>query len=94
MCVTVSVGDVNPRAPIWDHDEVSILISSLLTAAQAALQVRTMLMWLGAPQGRQAATCWCGEPVELPTLDVPWAEVVPERTPALHREMIYASKGQ
>jgi hypothetical protein len=66
MCVTITVGDVDCRAPIWSRPEVTIIISGFLTAAQGILQIRAMLMWLGAPQSSEPATCWCGDPVELP----------------------------
>lgn len=79
MCVTITVGDVDYRAPVWDRDQVSIGISRLLTIAQALFQVRAMLMWLGAPQHPGCATCWCGDDVRVPGEREVWAEVVDGR---------------
>jgi len=68
MCVTITVGDVDPRSPIWDRPRVTIRVSRLLTLPQALRQVRAMLMYLGAPKDDQGVTCWCGEPVEIPIM--------------------------
>jgi hypothetical protein len=54
--------------PRWDRPNVAIVISREIDAATALLQVRTMLSVLGAPQAELCATCWCGEPVEVPQL--------------------------
>jgi hypothetical protein len=74
MCVTITVGDVDHHAPVWDRDQVSIGISRLLTFPQALRQIRAMLMWLGAPQCPGCATCWCGEAVAVPGEQGIWAE--------------------
>lgn len=68
MCVAVTVEDISPQAPRWDHDSVTIHIGRGLDHFTALKQVRAMLAWLGAPQPGTGAQCWCGAPVTLPNV--------------------------
>lgn len=70
MCTQVVVGDASPLMPAWDRPNVAIVISRRIDAATALLQVRTLLSILGAPQVGLDATCWCGDPVEVPQFAV------------------------
>lgn len=67
MCTRVVVGDVDPQAPIWDRADVSIVVSGHLTPDQRLSQTVAMLAFLGVPQKPDGATCFCGEPVVIPT---------------------------
>jgi hypothetical protein len=60
------VEDINPQAPRWDRDQVTILIGRGLDHFTALKQVRAMLTWLGAPQLGIGALCWCGDHVTIP----------------------------
>lgn len=88
MCVAVTVEDMNPQAPRWDRDRVTISIGPGLDHFTALKQVRGMLTWLGAPQMGVGALCWCGDPVILPDLSarVPGQAVGPRpmQAPAAH----------
>jgi hypothetical protein len=87
MCVTITVGDVDPRQPIWDRPQVAIRISSLLTTPQVLLQARAMLTYLGAPQTDHGVTCWCGDPVEIPD----GSDTAAQYATALHGEMTHGA---
>jgi hypothetical protein len=66
MCTRVVVRDVDPQAPIWDRNDVSIIVSDRLTPTQRQLQTIALLVFLGAPQGADGATCFCGDRVVIP----------------------------
>lgn len=66
MCTRVVVDDVDPRAPIWDRADVSIIVSDRLTPTQRLFQIVALLAFLGAKQATEGATCFCGEPVVIP----------------------------
>lgn len=70
MCATVVVEDIDASAPRWDRDQVAIVLGRGLDYFQALRQVRAMLSWLGAPQLGIGATCWCGDPVDIPECPV------------------------
>jgi hypothetical protein len=90
MCAIVIVEDVDPIAPRWDRDRVAIVIGQGLDYFQALRQVRAMLTYLGAPQLRLGATCWCGEYVAVPRNPrVPSQGIAPQ-----HEEVRHAPQGQ
>ncbi|MFF0166721.1 hypothetical protein [Streptomyces prasinus] len=66
MCAIVIVEDFVPIAPRWDRGRVAIVIGRGLNYFGMLQQVRAMLVYLGAPQMGVGATCWCGEPIEVP----------------------------
>lgn len=66
MCATVTVEDIDPAAPVWDREQVTIVIGLGLDYFQALRQVRSLLLYLGAPQMGLGATCWCGDYVSIP----------------------------
>lgn len=66
MCTRVVVGDVDPQAPVWDRDDVSIIVSDRLTLTQRLFQTTALLVFLGAKQTAVGATCFCGDPVVIP----------------------------
>lgn len=70
MCTRVSIAPIDPAAPLWIRSDVTIAVSDRLSTEQVLFQVRAMLMWLGAPQGDEPATCWCGDPVKVPGVKI------------------------
>lgn len=68
MCVIVRADTAaDTQAPHYDRDNVALVVSDQLTQPQMLHQVRLLLSALGADQTcRPGATCWCGDPVELP----------------------------
>ncbi|MFF7576813.1 hypothetical protein ACFZBE_17785 [Streptomyces sp. NPDC008061] len=66
MCAIVLVEDVDPAVPQWDHDRVAVVIGPGLDHFQALRQIRSLLLYLGAPQMGLGATCWCGEYIAVP----------------------------
>lgn len=90
MCVTVIVENVSPIAPGWDRARVAILIGEGLDYFQALKQVRTLLIYLGAPQLGLGATCWCGEHVAVPKQ----TRVPAQRTTHRREEARHAPQGQ
>ena len=84
MCVTITVGDVDPRQPIWDRPQVTVRVSHLLTTPQVLRQARAMLAYLGATQDDQGVTCWCGDPVEIPDMHGDGSDAAAQYAAALH----------
>lgn len=58
------------EGPVWVREDVAIKVPTGGTFGETLLQVRALLVWLGAAQPGPGATCWCGEPVTVPGLHV------------------------
>jgi hypothetical protein len=84
MCTRVVVDDIDPLMPRWDRPNVSIVVARELAPLEALLQVRALLIYLGACQTGLGATCWCGDSVELPQL----RETVPSQRSPVGRQEI------
>lgn len=88
MCATVVVEDVDPASPRWDRARVSLIVGQGLSYTEALHQIRTLLLWLGAPQPGLGATCWCGEDVEIPSAAI---RVPRQRTSSGREKIRHAS---
>ncbi|MBE4783966.1 MULTISPECIES: hypothetical protein [Streptomyces] len=68
MCIRIAIADALQQIAIWDPDEITILVDRGTHPHDLIRELHDLLaVDLGAPITGAGLTCFCGDPLELPT---------------------------
>ncbi|MFG2144104.1 hypothetical protein ACGFRG_07880 [Streptomyces sp. NPDC048696] len=69
MCIRICTAETDdlPEIATWDPDEVSILVRTGTHHTDLIRELHALLADLGAPTRGAGLTCFCGDPVDLPS---------------------------
>ncbi|WP_241671701.1 hypothetical protein [Streptomyces sp. IB2014 016-6] len=63
--------DAQNETAVWDPDEIEISVLRGTHPHDLIMELRALLSDLGAPTTGAGLRCFCGDPVQLPELDLP-----------------------